>query len=118
MFDLDFTNFEAIFFKNNLEIARNRFQNDTKKRNCINFLFLEYHTFLDLENEIFQRENDEFLFTLDLKNKKCTIFLKKEEAECFIDVDDCTIEKEENKITLEYIIESDDTKNKLVIEKR
>ncbi len=114
---MHFTTFEAIFFKNDQEIERKIVTNLEEKKNCIKFNFLEYNTILDLEEKTFTRENDEFLFFLDIKNNSCKIYLKKEGMELPIEVDYCELNILNNKIIVEYMIETDDAKNKIIITK-
>ena len=117
MFHLSYPKFTAIFFQNNQEIIKENYQNLTSKPNCINFNLLEYNTILDLENEIFSRENNDFFFSLNIKTKSCQITLKQENMEFPILVDYCELKITNNKITLEYMLETDDVQNKLIIMK-
>lgn len=114
---MNFSKFSLTFFKNDEEVFRQEFENIEKNKNRITFDFLEYNTLLDINKEIFIRENEDYLFTLDIKNKCCTIQLKKENLTFDINIDLCELNILENKIELEYLIESEDAKNRLVIEK-
>ena len=78
---------------------------------------LDYNTTINLKEHTFLRENNEFIFFLNLKNKQCTVVLKKEDITFEVNVEECNIEIFENKIILEYFIETDDARNKIVIEK-
>lgn len=112
---MSFQKFEAIFYKNEQIIYQEEYQNLEENTNKIKFNMLNYNTTFDLEKETFSRENEEFFFFLDIKNKSCTIQLKKEELTFDIVVDHCDLLVLSHKIVLEYIIESDDAKNKIVI---
>lgn len=112
---MEISNFEVTFFKNEQEMYKKEYKNDSKEKNVIQFECFEYDTIINLEDESFTRENDDFLFFLDIKNKYCTIQLKKEKLDFDIHVDECILHKENNKIILEYTIETEDAKNKLVI---
>ena len=111
---MPFKRFEFLFFKNENIIHKETYKNVNKK-NSIEFYCLGYHTILDLETDTFVRENDEFEFFLAIQKKYCTIHLKKEKMEFEILVEDCHLKKEKNQITLEYTIESEDDKNKIMI---
>lgn len=105
------------FYKDNVEITKEQVSpiiND----NLIEFEFLDYHTIIDIETKILTRENNEFIFFLDFNKKICKITLKKENLDLDILVDDCTFKNHNNIITLEYTIETEDSKNKLIIERK
>ena len=58
---------------------------------------------------IFTKENEDYLFLLELKdNNFCSITLKKENATLPINVEDAYIEKKDNIIIIKYQLESDD----------
>lgn len=109
--------FSLIFFKNEERILEKTYNNLEKRDNILRFNMLDYDTLIDLNNHLFSRENDEFKFVLDILNKKCTILLKKENMTLDINVDLCELNVMNNEITLEYIIESDDSKNRIIITK-
>lgn len=66
-----------------------------------------------LNNEEFTRENNEFKFNLDIKNKKATYLLKEKNTLFDIDVEKIDFKKENNNIILEYKISSDESKLKI-----
>lgn len=107
--------FDVLFYKNDEEILKDSFISEIN--NKFEFEILKYNTILDLEEKYFKRENEEYLFNLDIKNETCTIHLKKEDMTFNIEVDYCILDCLEDEITLEYMIETDDSKNKIIIKK-
>lgn len=71
---------------------------------------------IDLEHPKFTRENDEYLFLLDIENKKSELSLKKENYLLQLEVEYATITWNKNLIEISYLIEANDSPNKLVIE--
>ena len=110
--------FDVIFYKNNEEIYKDTHRNSLNEENRISFSLLDYDTTIDLNEETFLRENDEYIFYLDIKNKKCKIELKKEAISFDVNVEECNMEIKENKVILEYFIETDEARNKIVIQER
>ena len=111
---MPFPRFNLQLFKNE-EIIHEEIYENKGNENRIECNCLGYNTIIDLETETLTRENEEFEFFLAIQKKCCTIHLKQENLEFDIQVDDCNLKKELNKITLEYTIETDDAKNKIVI---
>ncbi len=71
-----------------------------------------------LNNEEFTRENNEFRFNLDIKNKQATYLFKSQNTLFDIDVEKINFKKDNNTIILEYKISSDEEEFKLeLIEK-
>lgn len=71
-----------------------------------------------LNSEELIRENNEFRFNLDIKNKQATYLLKEQNTVLDIDVEKINFKKENNNIILEYKISSDEEEFKLeLIEK-
>lgn len=66
-----------------------------------------------LNSEEFTRENNEFKFNLDIKNKKATYLLKEQNTLFDIDVEKINLKKENNNIILEYKISSDESELKI-----
>lgn len=66
-----------------------------------------------LNNEEFTRENNEFKFNLDIKNKQATYLLKEQNTLFDIDVEKINLKKENNNIILEYKISSDESELKI-----
>lgn len=114
---MQFNKFSFEFLKNDEKLVDYIYNNLENEDNKIRFNVLEYETMLNLNDMIFTRENKEFKFTLDILNKTCTIHLKNENLDLDINVDQCELKNINNRITLEYIIESDDAKNKIIITK-
>ncbi len=109
--------YSLIFSKNDKIIHENSYKNLSSDNNIFRFNLLDHDTILDLKNKQFIRENDQYLFKIDIKNNTCSLHLKKEELFIDIIVDFCNLQIQSNQIIFEYVIESDDAKNKLVIEK-
>ncbi len=61
-----------------------------------------------LNDKYFIRENKEFKFTLDLKNKKSTYLLKENNLLLDIEVEKIIYKKQNNSIIVEYKLESDE----------
>ena len=110
--------FDVIFYKNNEEIYKDTHKNSLDEENRISFSLLDYDTTIDLNEETFLRENDEYIFYLDIKNKKCKIELKKESITFDVLVEECNMEVLGTKIVIEYFIETDEARNKIVINER
>lgn len=106
-----------IFFKNDEKIHEQTYKNLSSKDNNIRINLLDYDTCIDIEKQIFSRENEEFLFQLDIKNQNCTILLKQENINVDVSIDYAELQVDKEEIILEYMIETDDTKNKIVIKK-
>ena len=68
------------------------------------------HYLINNEDKIvFQRETEDYLFYLEITdNNKCHITLKKEQLTFPINVEEATINKDNNKLTINYQLESDD----------
>ena len=81
-------------------------QNDN---NILSFPLANMSNIIDINNQIFKRENEEYLFTLNFFEKKCILTLKNENYTLDIPVDKCNFSSNPNKITLEYFIETDDS---------
>lgn len=106
--------FEFCLLKNDQEFHKNIYKNENENENTISFNCLGYKTTLDLETKTFTRTNDDYEFFLAVLEKSCTLHLVKEKLDFEIQVDDCNLTILNNKIILEYSIETDDAKNKLV----
>ncbi len=115
---MPFEKFELTLLKNDREIHKEVYTNKEKEAYRINFNCLNYDTTLDIEAKTFTRENEEYEFFLAIQNKSCTIHLKQENLDFDIAVDDCNLEMTNNKITLEYSIETDDEKFKMILTRK
>jgi hypothetical protein len=115
---VQFEEFEINFYKNDEQTIHECLINNTKEQNKLSFNIFEYDTTIDLIEKYFKRENDEYIFLLDIKNKTCTVTLKKENIKFDIQVELCELTQNLDKITLEYLIETDDSRNKIIIKKK
>lgn len=66
-----------------------------------------------LNSEYFTRENDEFKFTLNIKEKEATYLLKEQNMLFDIDVEKISFKCEKNNIILEYKLSSDEDNFKI-----
>ena len=85
--------------------------NGSNINNIISFKLEDIVNTIDLNREIFIRENDEYKFFLDFLNKSCILTLKKENYSLDINVDKCSFEVFNNKIIINYFIDTDDCNN-------
>ncbi len=74
-----------------------------------------FHT-LNIKEEILTRENDEYLFTLDIKKKKSTINLKKENYILHLNVEYAILFTNQNIYEISYRIETQDNDIKIILE--
>lgn len=79
----------------------------------VSFVQGEMNHVLDLKEETFLRENNEYSFFLDVKNKKCEIQLKKEKNILQLAVNYAIILQNEKEISLIYKTESTEEEIKL-----
>ena len=110
-------NYKCTLYKGEEEVLSSMFATKKDIESTLVFDILEYETTIDIENETFTRENEEYLFLLDIKNKYCKIVLKKEELAFDVSVEECAISVLNNKIVIDYFIETDEARNKIVIER-
>lgn len=103
------------FYKDDLKLEEKKVINQSSLETLLEFDFLDYKTTIDLDTKTLTRENEEFLFFLDFSKKECTITLKQEQMELNILVDTCSFRRDNKNINLEYTIETEDKKNKLMI---
>ena len=99
-----------LYKNNNLVLDKNNiaYSNNSDK---ILFEIDKYPHYLIINNDgiTFQRETEDYLFYLEINNNnKCSITLKKEQATFPINVEEAIISKEDNKLTINYQLESDD----------
>ena len=112
------TNFEFTLQKEDQEILKENYKNLEEEENKIRFHCLNMDTTIDLEAQTFTRENEYYEFFLAIPTKSCTIHLKKEQLDFPIEVDDCELEITNNKIILEYSIETEDRKIKMILTRK
>ena len=121
-------NYKCTLYKGEEEVLSSLFTTKKDIESTLVFDLLEYEileerldingkTTIDIENETFTRENEGYLFLLDIKNKYCKIVLKKEDLAFEVNVEECAISVLNNKIVIDYFIETDETRNKIVIER-
>lgn len=76
------------------------------------FILDDIITSVEIKNDelILRRENNEFLFTLNISSLKnnCNYFLKETNSSFLIDVDYADYKLEDNKLLINYQIETDD----------
>ena len=78
--------------------------------NILNYIYIT-------DRLIFIRENDEYVFHLEISNKPlCSITLKKENKSFDINVIEAKYTEVKKNIVIEYKIESDNFKHKIVLE--
>ncbi|MCI8467224.1 MAG: hypothetical protein HFI08_03455 [Bacilli bacterium] len=85
------------------------------ENNIIHFKLENFDHYLNRTHKIFQRESDEFCFTIDLEKEKCTYQLKEISGDFDIIVDDSYWNDSENTIEIHYVIETEDEKSKIMI---
>lgn len=107
--------FTFVFYKNEEKVIEKKYKKLETDHTKFSFCLFDYKTGIDLKKKLFTRENEDFLFTLDLEKKSCQIYLKKENLTLPVQVDYCDIYEENNRITIEYSIETDDVKVKMEI---
>lgn len=81
----------------------------------IKFQIEEMTHIINLNEETFLRENEEYSFILDIKNKKSEIKLKKEQYVLQVEVEYAILLKNQNEINISYLIETDDNTYNLVL---
>lgn len=66
---------------------------------------------------VFQRENDEYIFELNIgKESTCKIYLKTEKQELFIDVISANYKVEDEYIDIKYVLETDNDEHHIILE--
>lgn len=110
--------FTCLFYKNNEEVYKDTFENKLNSDRKIVFNMLDYETVIDIEEKTFLRENKEYIFFLDLKNKGCKVELKQEGITFDVNVEEGNMEILNDKIIIEYFIETDEARNKIVVKER
>ncbi len=113
---MSYSQFQVSFYQNNQLIYQDILKNENNNQNSYYFNLFDYNTILDLENQTLLRENEEYTFLLNISNKTANLLLKKENIDFDIEVNECFLDIKDSKITLEYLIETSDAKNKLIIE--
>ncbi len=110
--------FTCFFYKNNEEVYKDTFENKLNNERKIVFNMLDYETTINIEEKTFFRENKEYIFFLDLQKKSCKVKLKKEGITFDVSVEEGSMEVLDDKIIIEYFIETDEARNKIIIKER
>lgn len=71
---------------------------------------------MNLNERLFERENEEYKLVLNLIDKTCNLHLKEHDVECAIEVEKIEYNKYDNRIELIYKLETDDSEIKIIIE--
>lgn len=103
-------------YKGEEEVLNQKIKVD-KNNNSLKFNLENCITTIDLETELFTRENEEYIFLLDIQKEKCEIKLKKEDYLLQVNVEYAILLKNQNELKLNYLIETDDNPMSLVIRK-
>lgn len=111
-------NFTCFFYKNNEEVYKDTFKNKLNNDKKIMFDMLDYETTINIKEKTFLRENNEYIFYLDFKNNKCKVELKQEGISFDACVEEANMEDLNNEVIIEYFIETDETRNKIVLKER
>lgn len=99
------------------EVVLNQKIKVDKNNNLLKFNLEDCITTIDLESKLFTRENEEYIFLLDIQKEKCEIKLKKEDYLLQVNVEYAILLKNQNELKLNYLIETDDNPMSLVIRK-
>lgn len=86
-----------------------------KEKNQIFFELEQMKHEIDLEKKLFTRFNKEFHFFLDIEQEKCTYELKEPHLKLDIMVDYAVWNQTSNDLEIEYEIETDDKKTRILI---
>ena len=84
--------------------------------NIISFFIDDMKNTIDLNKKTLIRENDEYIFTLDITNKKSTIKLKKEKYLLQLKVEYAILLTNQNIIEISYCLETHQNNMKLLLE--
>ena len=103
----------SLFKNNRLELEEN---NISALYNNDKFSFIINDVKTSLSKDVFTRETSEYLFTLDIDNKKCTYLLKERNMTFDIDVEKIEFERRRQITSLIYKISSDEEEFKVIIE--
>lgn len=104
---------ELTLSKNN-KVSK-KYQNIKAIVNNNNYLFKIDNIKTSLSPQKFTRENNEYLFTLDISNQVSTYYLKNKKMTFDIEVEKVSYKQTKNKIILEYKLNSDEANFKIII---
>lgn len=99
-----------LYKNNNLILNKNNIDYSNKFDKIV-FEIDKYSHYLIINNKgiVFSRETEDYLFYLEIKDdNKCNITLKKEQVTFPINVEEAKINRQDNKIIINYQLESDD----------
>lgn len=99
---------------NNITIDKKRVPYKVEN-NVYTFIIDKLTHKLDITNETFLRENDDYSFFLDIKNKKSELFLKKENYLLQVKVEYAILLTNQKGFEIDYLIETQDEVNKLYL---
>lgn len=105
------------FFKDNEKVFRQEKIKGTLNQSKLQFTLEKVFHEIDLNQRTLKRENQEFSFFLDAEKKESTYLLKEQDLLFDIQVDYINYMDDGTKILIEYLLETDDSKNKLIIER-
>lgn len=97
----------------------NKLENEYQNIKCLynnSYIFVIDMVKTTIDETKFIRENDEFKFYLDIKNKQATYLLKEQNMLFDIEVEKISYKNENDIIILEYRISSDESNIKIKIE--
>lgn len=101
------------------ENSENPFIIDNAKFDCVdNSIIFNYDKVIyriNYKKQLFIRENEEFYFELDFKNKKSLYKLKNANITLDIKVIKCNFLQKRDSILMKYVIESSSTENNIMI---
>lgn len=107
-------NINLKLFKDNRKELEYQNINALKTNNFLSFFIDDVKT--TINTNFFIRENNEYKFLLDIKNKKCTYLFKEKNMEFDIFVEKVKFFESSKQLTLFYKIESDESETKIKIE--
>ena len=84
--------------------------------NTITFFIDNIKNTINLNEQLFIRENEEYTFTLDILNKKSTLLLKKENYLLHLKVDYAILLTNQNNYEISYHLESQENDTLIILE--
>jgi len=104
-----------LYKEDNLVLEENNISYE-KEEDRIIFQIQEMNHIIDLHQKTLERFNEEFHFYLNFAKEECTYELKSHQAIFDIAVDQSFFEIKEKGLEIMYAIETDDYKNKILID--
>jgi len=103
-------------FKKNEEIILDfRNKKAELENNILTIIIENYQYIVDLNNQLFIRENEEFYFKMDIKNKKAIYNLKELDKIFDIKVKYSELKNKNNLYNIKYKLETEESINHLLI---